>query len=222
MKKYIFTAGIIILSLTSLKAQNIKYGVKAGTQLSNFIGKDLENKSVVNAFGGLYANIKLSEKLFVQPELLYSIQGAKSTPEYDTFGGEGVTDMDERIKLDYLNIPIMLQYAVAKNVCLEIGPQVGILLNSEAELDATITTGVGISHEKETFDLKDYANTLDLGLNLGGVYTMDNGLNFTLRYSLGLTSIGDKDAKKSFTYHPPTDIADTKNSVLSLGVGYSF
>lgn len=221
MKKYIFTIGIALCSLTSVHAQKMKYGVKAGALLSNFIGKDLENKSMVNAFGGVYANLELSEKFFLQPELLYSMQGGKASPEINN-GGEGIVDMDERINLNYLNIPIMLQYAVTKNARLEIGPQVGILLKSEGELDLSIANGISTNDEHLTFDLEEYTSAIDLGLNIGGVYAMDNGLNLTLRYSLGLTYIGDKVVDKDYIYFLRTDLEDIKNSVLSLGLGYTF
>jgi len=93
MKK-LFIAAIAVLAFGSANAQETKFGVKAGLNFSNFTG-DVENNSMKVGFhvGGL-VNIKVSDKFSVQPELLYSGQGAK-------FDG-GVT-----VSADYLNIPVM-------------------------------------------------------------------------------------------------------------------
>lgn len=77
MKK-LSIAIVIILGFSQLmKAQDIKFGAKAGLNLANMSG-DVEDNSMKLAFhlGGM-AEIKISEQFAVQPELLYSAQGAK-------------------------------------------------------------------------------------------------------------------------------------------------
>lgn len=221
MKKYLLALGIALSSLTTVQAQEITFGVKAGPQLSGFIGSDEENKSIVTAFGGVYANLKLSEKLFLQPELLYSMQGAKSSIKVGSAGLDDYANLDERIDLNYLNIPIMLQYVVAKHLRVEMGPQLGILLKSEGEVILEPNPGSGSEQMKFINDLKESTKTIDFGLNIGGVYELDNRLNFTLRYNLGLTSIGDLEPGE-FINTLYTELPNSKNSVLSLGIGYTF
>ncbi len=187
MKKYIIAAGVALLGLSSVNAQDINFGIKAGVNLANMMGDDIENNSMkIGAFGGVYANMSLTDDIFFQPELLYSMQGAE-------FEG----DTDGKITLDYLNIPLMFQYGVTENIRVELGPQVGILLTSETEI------------EDITVDTKDDTKSIDFGVNAGGSYYMENGLSFTLRYSLGLTTFSE------------VEEADMKNAVLSVGVGYS-
>ena len=77
--------------------------------------------------GGV-VEIPISDSFSVQPELLYSSQGAKAE---SSFGG----DVD--FKLSYLNLPIMAKYYVAENFSLEAGPQVGLLLSAKVESDIT-------------------------------------------------------------------------------------
>ena len=48
----------------------------------------------------------------------------------------------------------------------------------------------------------------DFGVNLGAGYQLNSGLNFGLRYNLGLTDI--------------FEASDAKNSVLQVSVGYTF
>lgn len=221
MKKYLLALGIALSSLTTVQAQEITFGVKAGPQLSGFIGSGVESESIVAAFGGVYANFKLSDNVFLQPELLYSMQGAKSSLRVGSTGLDDYGILDERINLKYLNIPIMLQYTVAQHVRLEIGPQLGILLKSELEEDFEPNQGVNSEQIELIYDLKESTKTIDFSLNIGSVYELDNNLNFTLRYSFGLTTIGDLEPGE-FIKTLTSELPNSKNSVLSLGVGYTF
>ena len=76
MKKILLTAAAVF-ALSYANAQDVKFGAKAGLNLSNFTG-DVENTSTKVGFQvGGFAEIKISEKFAVQPELLYSLQGTK-------------------------------------------------------------------------------------------------------------------------------------------------
>lgn len=110
------------------------------------------------------AEIKISEKFSLQPELLYSGQG------YDT----GI-DTEGTIALNYLNIPVIAKYYVTKKLSLKAGPQIGFLLSTKGG----------------THDYKDLFKTTDFGVNLGIGYKIDNSLNFGARYVLGLSNIND-------------------------------
>jgi len=53
MKKYIITVGVALLGFTSVSAQDINFGIKAGMNFSSLVGDVIENKStVIGAFGG--------------------------------------------------------------------------------------------------------------------------------------------------------------------------
>jgi opacity protein-like surface antigen len=163
MKK-LFIAAIAVLAFGSANAQETKFGVKAGLNFSNFTG-DVENNSMKVGFhvGGL-VNIKVSDKFAVQPELLYSGQGAK-------FDG-GVT-----VSADYLNIPVMAQFKIADKFSLEAGPQIGFLMSAKAK-------GSG-----QTVDVKEFYNSTDFGINIGAGYDVTENINVGLRYTIGVSNI---------------------------------
>jgi len=155
--------------------------------------------------GGAYANIGLTDKLYIQPEVLYSKQGV----DFEADGAEG------SVNYDYLNIPLMIQYGITDKIRVELGPQIGILMNVKTEVIFKL------DGEDEEFtissDSKDYTKSIDLGLNFGGTYQMDNGVNISLRYNLGLSPIEKEGDKDNNIFE-----IDGKHSVLSLGVGYTF
>lgn len=146
--------------------EGIKLGVKGGLNVANLMGdvKDVAIRTSIHA--GLVAEIIVSDNFSVQPELLYSGQGASDTSE-----GGG------RFKLDYITLPVLAKFPLAKNLYLETGPQVGFLISAKNKTNET---------NEKIEDLK----TIDFGLNAGLNYELNNGVFFQARYNLGLTDIG--------------------------------
>jgi len=196
MKKVLFILAIAIAATGSVNAQDVKIGAKVGLNLANitgdFDGDDLDAKTGFNL--GVFAEISLSDKLIFQPELLFSTQGAKSEE----------TNYNYSLKLNYLNIPLMIKYAVTDKFALELGPQVGFLLSANEE---ETFNGETASDEE---DVKDYFKSIDFGLNFGASFDVSEKIIIGARYNLGLSNISDIE-----------DI-NVKNSLFSLSVGYRF
>jgi opacity protein-like surface antigen len=205
MKKIILTAAAVF-ALSFANAQDVKFGAKAGLNLSN-IGGDLENTSSKVGFQvGGFAEIKVSDKFAIQPELLYSAQGAKS--EYSEVDSDLVTISSKLTqKLAYLNIPVMAKYFVTEGFSLEAGPQFGFLMSANAE---TEVSALGESASVSA-DNKDYFESIDFGLNFGAGYDVSENINLGVRYSLGLSNI----AKDSGDFK-------ANNSNIAIAVGYKF
>src|SRR5690606_25716845 len=121
---------------------------------------------------GALAEFKLTEQFAIQPELLYSMQGAKE----EDFGEEYDTN------LDYLNIPIMAKYYITENLTVEAGPQIGFLMSAESDGE----------------DIKDGMNSMDFGINGGVGYQLPMGLFFQARYYAGLSNTYDGEGSDDF------------------------
>lgn len=200
MKKIILSA-IAVMAFGFTNAQEVKFGVKAGVNFANLTG-DVDDASMKVGFNvGGFAEIKVSDKFSVQPELLYSTQGAKEKES-----GFGYTS-ETKLTLGYLNIPVMAKFYVAEKFSLEAGPQVGFLLNAKGKYEET-SGGVTVSGED---DLKSEFESIDFGVNFGAGYNFTENLSAGLRYNVGLSNI----AKDSGDYK-------VNNSVLSLSLGYKF
>ncbi len=163
MKKVVLTAAAIF-AFGFANAQETKFGAKVGLNLSNFTGDVTDNSMKIGFQVGGFANIGVSDKFAVQPELVYSTAGAKFS--------------DGSLDLSYLNIPVMAQYKVADKFSLEAGPQIGFLMSAKAKAD-----GIGSADAKELF------NSTDFGLNLGAGYDVAENMNIGVRYSIGLSNI---------------------------------
>lgn len=210
MKKIILTVGAIF-AMSVVNAQEIKYGVKAGFNSSTFTG-DVAHYDVKSKAGfhvGGFVEFKITDKFSVQPELLYSAQGAKL--KFSTADEFSFTTEKQDIKLGYLNIPIIAKYYVIPGLSIEAGPQVGFLLSAKNEFsyDYYITEAYSSSGED---DIKDDSKSIDFGFNFGAGYEFTENVFVQGRYNLGLTSISEETTGES----------DPKNGVLQISVGYKF
>jgi opacity protein-like surface antigen len=193
MKKIILSA-IALMAFAFTNAQETRFGIKGGLNLSTIVGGDVDNtKTLVGFHVGGFAEIHVVEKFFIQPELLYSAQGAK-------FDGPFGTDGD--VKLDYLNIPVLGKYYIIdKKFSVEAGPQLGILLSAKGNGE----------------DIKDFTRSTDFGFNLGAGYNLTDNFSVGLRYTIGLSPISDNDIDNSDDYYD-----SAKNSNFQISLGYKF
>ncbi|MBS9767696.1 MAG: PorT family protein [Flavobacteriaceae bacterium] len=199
MKK-IFLAIAVVIGFGVANAQSVKYGVKAGLNVANVSNVklgEIEPDSRVAYHVGAMAEIGLTSQFAVQPEVLFSVQGASKEKE-------GVTGA---VEFNYINIPVMAKYYVLNGLSLEVGPQIGFLTTAKITFKGTIE-GKEINESK---DVKDEAKSVDFGLNFGTSYNYQN-FNLGVRYNLGLTDIAKE-----------RDGGDAnKNGVFQVSLGYFF
>lgn len=206
MKKILLFAAFAAFALTDGYSQELRIGAKAGVNFASLGGDETDDLDGKTGFhiGGL-VEIPITEKFAVQPELLYSAVGAKYE-ESEEFLGETYS-YEEKLKLDYITIPIMAKYYIIEGLSVELGPQIGILVSAKAEYEAS---GGGESESDEE-DVKEFYNSLDLGAGLGASYRLPMGVFFSARYVLGFSNI----------YEDSGDFKN-QNNVIQLSAGYSF
>ncbi|WP_010421878.1 porin family protein [Anaerophaga thermohalophila] len=212
MKKLFFIAAVMLLCVSTASFAQAKFGVKAGLNIASLSGDDAEDlDSRLAPFFGGFVNISFSDKLSFQPELLYSMKGAK----YSDSGSEsigGITynyEEESKVKLNYLDIPLMLKINLGSGFNLQAGPQIGLLLSAEEEFEYTASGGDMNESESETTDIKDDLKGMNFGLNVGAGYDFGS-LGVDIRYSLGLSNIADYDD------------GDLKSNAFQIGVSYAF
>ncbi|MFV5689106.1 porin family protein [Flavobacterium sp. ZT3R25] len=173
MKKTILVAALLLAISNNMQAQLVKFGIKAGVNYANQTGTNVTvnsgnyNKDAITSYhAGLVAEIKLLDSFSIQPELLYSTQGATYKYAATEFKNE----------LGYLSIPVLAKINLNKVVSLELGPQASFLLS-----------------ERNDFDVED-ANTFDFAVVGGLGFNITNHFFLQARYGLGLTD-ASKDAE---------------------------
>lgn len=169
MKK-LFLLSASFCAIITTNAQHPHWGIKGGINAANIdyqYGTDPDYKLGIH-LGGL-AHIHLSEHFALQPELMYSNQGAERT----------VGNTEFKSKLHYVNVPVLLQFMTGSGFRLQTGPQLGVLMSAKSKINDTET------------DVDDNFKTPDFSWSFGASYVTMKGLGFDARYNHGISNIND-------------------------------
>lgn len=190
MKKLSLFVAVILLSSAVMAQTQAKIGLKAGLNIANasLTPEAVDVGTRLGFHGGLLAHIHLSPQWGIQPEVIYSGQGF----EDNTFNVE--------YKLNYLNIPVMVQYMFDNGFRINAGPQVGFLLDGK----------IAESGYPDV-DIKNDLKKIDAGVGLGLGYLSYSGLGIEGRYNLGLTNIKESVGG---------DVDEIKNRVFQVSLFY--
>jgi len=178
MKKILSLFAFLSLIAIGVNAQGISGGVKLGMNLANQTisaeGITVSPSFRTSIHAGGYLTAMISEKFGVQPEVLYSGQGAKNG--------------DFSFKANYITVPVMLRWNFTSLFSIHAGPQVGILMSAKEEMQG------------QTEDVKDEFKSTDIGVAAGIGIDLPIGLNFGFRFVKGMTNIADSDDYKQKNY----------------------
>ena len=199
MKKRIILVLVIAALFVSINANaQIKFGVKAGLNISNMSiessGYSVTPNSITSFHIGLAVDYAFKPELSIQSGILYSGKG--------TSVDNPLTGGSDKMAPNYLEIPVNIAYKLAAGpgkVVLFGGPYLGIGISGQA-------SGVDIKWGSGTGN--DLQRT-DLGLNFGAGYEINKFL-ISAQYGFSLTNVN----------------ADTnttvKNKVTGISVAYFF
>jgi hypothetical protein len=185
MKKNLLLLAFLIFA----SAAQAQIGVRAGIGSTNFSTEDVQRAftSLIRPHLGAYYGMKVTEKLTVEPGLFYSGKGMTTV---------NVNNNEFTESLSYVDIPVLVRYALNEDFNVFAGPQAGFLLArnyTEKSLKLTDTAPVG-------------------GYEIGGVfgvgYQFASGINLQASYDFGIAP---------FKYFQ----ADVNNTVFKLSVGYT-
>lgn len=209
MRKIALLITLTIFGLTQANAQN--FGFKGGYNYSSFNGdvaKDNTLKGLSGFYVGALLELPLGDVLSLQPEVIYSRQGA-AWEQKDIFG-----EFKKDLKLDYLNIPVMAKVNLGP-LFLQGGVQFGFLVGKP---EVSYTRGAQRVTEKVD---KDAYAAFDFGVGAGLGVNLSQHFFVEARYTHSLTNALDPNNNSLKNAHISDD-NNFKNAVLSLGLGVKF
>ena len=174
-----FCLVFIAVSCATLYAKSpVRLGATAGLNLSSFYGDDSKPFGVAPKYksgvtGGVFLVYKIAETVAIRPEILYSNSGGKYN-----YSGEYQT-----IALNYIQIPVLLQYTIRTEKRWEpivmLGPAVGV------NIKATDT------YVLEEVDIKKGIKNIDFGALCKAGFNVDEKFEITAAYYMGFSSVDD-------------------------------
>ncbi|MBK8776261.1 MAG: PorT family protein [Saprospiraceae bacterium] len=165
-KKLKLLSAICLISMVTIQAQstdrreNLKFGVKAGINVSNIWdsqNQEFTADSKVGFAGGIFLGIPIGSFLGLQPEILISQKGFKGS---GTLLGSPYSTSRTTT---YLDIPLQLQLKPAPFITLLAGPQFSYLLKQKD----TYTYGSNSTEQEQEFNNENIRKNI-LGL-VGGI-----------------------------------------------------
>lgn len=195
MKK-LFLAVVAMMVSAATFAQNevgqLTIQPKVGVNIANITDADDADPRIGLAAGAEF-EYGLTDNIGLSAGVLYSMQGAKATED----------GADCTLKLDYLNVPILANFYVAKGFAVKLGVQPGFKLSSKAKVKVSRTSVEVDANDIDGVNIK----SIDLSIPVGVSYQYQN-IVFDARYNWGVTKI--------------IEDSDSKHSVFQITVGYKF
>lgn len=229
MKKLIlglaFAGGLLVHAQEKTQSTSpITFGVKAGFNASTlskydgYDGYDNDQKLKPGFNAGVFVNIPVAEKFSVQPEVLFSQLGSKTEERevYYVNSDKFRRETDYKKTLNYLTVPVMVQYNILPQLYVEAGPEFGFLLGGKDKGDFTLTQTSGSTTTTQTTSfseniVKDLHNKFNFGIGIGAGYYFTQNFGVTARFTAGITDI----------YKHNTGDA-VRNNAFQVGVAYKF
>lgn len=163
----LFLGTVTSLCFTVANGQKTRVGVKAGVNVASL--SEFSGRSRISGHGGLLIHHTLNKNWCLQPELLFSGEGQR-------FYSNAV---EHTYALDYLQLPIMIQYYPVPNMYVEAGPQVGILISAQDKVD----------ERNGHTNVKDDFAAAQLALGVGAGLELTEQIILYGRYNFGLTDL---------------------------------
>lgn len=191
MKSAIFSIIVLFSCFSFANAQSFHAGLKVGSNINKISGQSFKDEFTYGYHAGAFVQIGLGNKWTIQPEVIYNQLSTDTSDRFSELYKLNVNKISN-IKLNYLSIPILLNYNLGNNFALQAGPQFGILLDQNRNL---------VENGKNAFSNGDFSM-------LAGVQVKLASLRIYGRYAIGLNNINDIDNKDKW-----------KSQSIQLGLG---
>jgi hypothetical protein len=194
MKKY-FLAVLMFVSLNAFSQKKFdpnsdhenffRIGAKAGVNINKITGESYKSGFNYNYLLGGFMQFNFSKTFGFQPEINFVQSSSQFSDDasdvYDDIFREG---SQRKAKLNYLKVPLLLNINVgpSKRVKLQVGPQVGGLLNQTID---------SLKTNHDIFKKGDWSA-------VGGLWIQLPFVNIGGRYEIGLTNLNDIDNKEKW------------------------
>lgn len=159
------------VALQSVTAQSVRFGLKGGVNISSANDEarvaDAQVKPLTGYHAGLLAHIHISPSFALQPEVVYSKEGAKYTS----------ATYNANTERHQVNIPVLAQYMFRNGFRLQTGPQLGLVTAVKSDFRN------GMEIEKNDLATANVAWAFGLG------YLTRSGFGVDARFNLGLTDL---------------------------------
>lgn len=195
MKTKLAIMAIALFTMQAASAQ-FRLGAKAGANLVKVDGKSFKDEFRYGYHLGGFADISLTndKKLSLQPEVLFNQYSTTLDSNFKSVYQNVINSNQASVRLNYLQIPILLNYKLIGPLHLQAGPAFSVLMDQNKNF---------LQNGGDAFTRGDFSM-------IGGAQIKLAKLYLTGRYVIGLANINDIDDKDKW-----------KSQAIQLSLGLS-
>jgi len=185
---------ILVMTLFIIQTASAQFriGPKTGVNLVKVDGHPFSDQFRYAYHLGVFSEIVLSKKLSLQPEVVWNQYSTTLDSSFKSVYQNLTSSDQSKVKLNYLSVPLLLNYRLIGPIYLQAGPQFSILMNHDKKF---LQNGV------DAFSKGDFAMVAGAQVRISKFY-------LTGRYNIGLNNINDLDEKDKW-----------KSQAIHLSVG---
>jgi hypothetical protein len=180
-------------------AQDFHAGFRFGMSATQVSGDNLSGYDKAGILGGAFVSRQFSQLISLQMEMIFIQKGSRKT----------VSKIDNsyyRMRLHYIEVPLLMKFHVSKKINLEAGPSAGVLIFSEED------DQLGVISYTPAF------KKLEISSHLGIQFILSENWLVDLRYSGSLTPVRAFQGSYNYNYFDRGQY----NSTLQLSLNYTF
>ena len=126
---------LALVLLTQAAMAQFHLGVKGGANITKVDGKAFRDEFRYGYHLGGFVEIGLGGRLGIQPEVLWNQYQTRADSSFSNIYQNSLKISNyENVTLNYLTIPLLLNYKLGSLMSLQAGPQFGILLDQSKNL----------------------------------------------------------------------------------------
>ena len=191
MKTKLLSLAIALL-ISQLMMAQFHLGFKAGANIVKVDGKSFKEEFRYGYNLGGFAEIGLTPRLAFQPEVMFNQYATTLDSNYKAIYENIISSSQSKVKLNYLSIPLLLDYKLLGPIHIQAGPQFSVLMSQDKNF---------LQNGAEAFKHGDFSMVAGAQLKLAQ-------LRVTGRYVIGLSNINDIDNQDKW-----------KSQVVQLSLG---
>ncbi len=203
--KYVLTIIWILLSTSLANAQaallalifgdkvaseKFHLSVDAGANIASLPGISGQ-QSIAGFYFGLGTFIKLNDQWTLTPEFKpLSPRGARNVPAIKDYGTV-LTHAGYEVRLNYIDVPLLMQYSPTAHWFVSAGPQISFLTNAKQLTTGKLNDGSSVDVAE---NMNDHFNSIYFSIPIEAGYRLSTaregkGINLKVRYNIGLSEV---------------------------------
>lgn len=191
--KFKLSSLILFIFLAQVSMAQFSIGIKGGANIIKVDGRSFKDEFKYGYHLGGFANIGIGGRFSIQPEVLFNQYQTRTDSSFSAIY-ENAFSGSNNIKLNYLSIPLVLNYKLGSLLSLQAGPMFSVLMDQNKNL---------LENGQEAFKKGEFSM-------LGGAQISLGKIKATGRYVVGLNNINDIDNKDKWK---------NQGFQISLGLG---